>query len=330
MLAQLDADYIRTRPRKALTRLVSYALFEGRPVTTRGQWINPLVFAHFAIEKRLPQLKPVRRPIFIVGTGRSGTTILGKILSLHPEVGFLNEPKALWHAVYPHEDVIGSYDRGAAAYRLGGADATPPVAAAAHRLFGAYLWATRTTRVLDKYPEHVFRIPFLRALFPDAQFLWIVRNGWDTIRSIDRWSDRLGTTEGDEKHNWWGVDDRKWHLFVDQVAATHDALRGRQRDLRALDRHVDRAALEWALTVEEGRQHEATDTPVHRVRYETLTRAPAETLRRLQRAVHLPVDSAVLQYGQRVLTTSTPKPPVALDDRVRPVFEEAMSTLGYA
>jgi hypothetical protein len=75
MIAQLDPNYIRMRPTKAVTRLISYALFEGRPLTTKGRWINPLVFSLFALEKRLPLLNKVKRPMFIVGTGRSGTTI---------------------------------------------------------------------------------------------------------------------------------------------------------------------------------------------------------------------------------------------------------------
>ena len=36
MIAQINPNYIKTRPMKALTRLMSYALFEGRPVTTKG------------------------------------------------------------------------------------------------------------------------------------------------------------------------------------------------------------------------------------------------------------------------------------------------------
>lgn len=332
MLAQLDADYIRARPTKALSRLVSYALFEGRPVTTRGRWINPLVFAHFALEKRLPQLKSVRAPIFIVGTGRSGTTILGKILSLHRDVGFLNEPKALWHAVHPHEDLIGSYDRGPAAYRLGREDATDDVARRAHRLFGAYLATVGASRVVDKYPALVFRIPFVRSIFPDARFIIMVRDGWDTIRSIDRWSDRLGETRNGETHDWWGVDDRKWRLFVTQVAAAHDALAGREDEVLSITRHVDRAALEWALSMQEGRayldgqdEHGAVTT----VRYETLVEAPARTVRSLVAACDLRPDDVPVDYAERVLHPVPHKDPVDLSPIVAPVFHETMDALDY-
>ena len=88
MIAQINPLYIKTRPTKVLTRLISYAFFEGRPVTTKGRWINPLVFSILK-EKRSPQTivntNPLKKPIFILGTGRSGTTILGIVLSMHRE-----------------------------------------------------------------------------------------------------------------------------------------------------------------------------------------------------------------------------------------------------
>lgn len=109
MIAQINALYIKTRPWKLYSRFMSYVLFEGRPATTRGQWINPLVFSILRTAKALPALKSVRKPIFITGMGRSGTTALGIAMSMHRDIGYMNEPKALWHTAYPYEDVIGHY-----------------------------------------------------------------------------------------------------------------------------------------------------------------------------------------------------------------------------
>ncbi len=242
MIAQIDANYIRTRPFKLWSRFISYGLFEGRPLTTRGRWINPLVFALFALEKRMPRLRTVKKPVFIIGTGRSGTTILGIILSMHRDVGFLNEPKALWHAINPDEDLVGSYSRGPARYRLGAEDVTSEMISVAHRIYGAYLFSTLSSRVVDKYPELVFRVPFVRSLFPDARFLFLVRNGWDTCHSIDLWSKRLGSQDGDEKQDWWGADNRKWKLLVEQVAADDPDF---EKSLRVLE-HLN-VILIWLL-----------------------------------------------------------------------------------
>lgn len=64
MIAQLDREYLEMCPAKTMVRLISYAFFEGRPVTTKGRWINRLVFVLFEILKKTPQLSGVDRPIF--------------------------------------------------------------------------------------------------------------------------------------------------------------------------------------------------------------------------------------------------------------------------
>ena len=44
-------------------------------------------------------------PVFIIGCGRSGTTILGKTLSNHPKIKYLNERRDLWHKIYPEFNI---------------------------------------------------------------------------------------------------------------------------------------------------------------------------------------------------------------------------------
>lgn len=205
MIAQVDRDYLTRRPASAFRRIITRALFEGRPVTTKYRWLNDFVFAHFVLEKRLGFWKTVEQPVFIVGTGRSGSTILATLLSFHPHVGMLNEPKALWHVVYPYEDVNGNYTNTMPAYyRLRADDVDNRVKQNAHRLFGAYATLTLSKRIVDKNPEMIFRIPFVQAIFPDAKFIFLVRNGWDTIGSIVTWSKREAVRVQGEIHDWWG------------------------------------------------------------------------------------------------------------------------------
>ncbi len=330
MLAQLDSSYVKTRPTKIVSRLISYALFEGRPLTTRGQWINPLVFAHFSLEKRLPQLKKVEKPVFIVGTGRSGTTILGVLMSMHRDVGFLNEPKALWHAIYPHEDVIGSYSMGPARYRLGGGDATDEVRRRAHRLFGIYLRAVASSRVVDKYPELIFRVPFVRAIFPDARFIFLVRNGWDTCYSIEGWSRRLGVKGGGEIHDWWGANNRKWRLMLEQLVPQEEAFTDAVDEISGLERHRDMAAVEWVVTMREGlRQLERNREHMYVIRYEELVEDPRGELSRLLDFCELPEDKVFLHFAERKLAPVPRREPFDLPPAVRGPFEETMKMLGY-
>jgi hypothetical protein len=330
MVAQVDSRYIKARPGKLVSRLVSYALFEGRPVTTRGQWINPLLFAHFALEKRLPQFKKVEQPIFILGTGRSGTTILGVVLSMHREIGFLNEPKAMWHAIYPDEDVIGSYSRGPARYRLEASDADEGVKHNAHRLFGAYLASVFSPRLVDKYPELIFRVPFVREIFPDAQFIFLVRNGWDTCASIDKWSARCGEQKNGEVHDWWGVNQRKWKLMLKELIEPDPYFANVKEAAAGFTKHTDMAALEWVVTMREGmrRMRENPDC-IQQVRYEDLVADPRDTMCGIADFAGLGEDETWLRYGESVLRSAPPHAEFDMHLALRPLFNETMQALGY-
>lgn len=332
MVAQIDRRYMGTSPAKTAVRLASYALFEGRPLTTRGRWINPLVFANAAFMKRFGRETAPQAPIFIVGTGRSGTTVLGVVLSLHPALGFLNEPKALWHAAFPWEDLTGSYTAQAASYRLAAEQATPEVIQSMRRLYGGYMATVGARRVLDKYPELIFRVPFVRAIFPDARFLFLVRNGADTCRSVASWSARHGSSTPAETLDWWGRDDRKWTLMVEQLVRS-DTLLGPLADtIAGFERQPDRAAVEWILTMREGRQLlRAHPDVVHEVRYEELVAAPVTTLRELLQFCDLDVDPLTLNYASATLQPGRRAgSPVDLHPELQPAFSATMRELGYA
>ncbi|WP_323754014.1 sulfotransferase [Marinobacter sp.] len=303
MVAQVDNAYIKARPTRLWSRLLSYALFEGRPLTTRGQWINPLLFKLFALQKRLPQMRKSVAPVFILGTGRSGTTILGVVLSMHHDVGFLNEPKAIWASLREDEDLIGSYHRGAARYRLTAEDAPASLIREAQRIYGAYLGLTLTRRVVDKYPELIFRVPFVRQIFPDAKFLFLSRDGWDTCASIDNWSSRLGAEVDGEVHDWWGVNRRKWNLLVDQIVQEHSDLAPHAKELRALDDHRAMAATEWIVTMREGLQLlDKYPNDVLHVPYALLCEDPEGMCRRIAKFSGLANDEVFIDYARQVLS----------------------------
>jgi len=331
MVAQVDRAYIQERPTKLFSRLISYALFEGRPLTTRGQWINSFVFAHFAIEKRLPQMRCVEKPAFILGTGRSGTTILGIVLSMHRDVGFLNEPKAMWHSIYPEEDLIGSYSRGPAKYRLGAADVCPAERRNAHRLFGAYLASIFSSRLVDKYPELIFRVPFVKEIFPDAKFIFLVRNGWDTCSSIEGWSNRLGQQVNGETHDWWGVNRRKWYLLVEQIVSEHEDLAHFSTDMLSWTNHTDMAAVEWIVTMREGmRLIEVYSEEVLRVDYESLCANSEHEIKRIAKFLGFQrEDNKFIKYAKQTLKSVTPAPSFELHQSIKKPFMETMEKLGY-
>lgn len=328
MVAQIDSFYFKTRPLRLWSRLISYVFFEGRPLTTRGQWINPLLFLFFALIKRLPALRHPLAPIFILGTGRSGTTILGLVLSMHRDVGFLNEPKAIWAALRNDEDLIGSYHRGSARYRLHSSDAPPGLCNVAYKIYGTYLRISMTKRIVDKYPELIFRVPYVRQIFPDAKFLFLSRNGWDTCASIDRWSKMLGQQNDGEVHDWWGADRRKWRSLVEQIVVEHDDLAPHVEALRGLEDHRAMAATEWIVTMREGMRilDEFPDEVFH-VPYEELCAKPSDTCSLIAEFTGLPRDNVFLAYAQAVLSAVPAKQTFDLPDFLEDPFQHTNDAL---
>jgi len=330
MVAQIDREYVRCRPWKAWPRLCSYLLFEGRPLTTRGRWINPLVFSFLRVAQGLPQVRSIAAPIFIVGAGRSGSTILGKVLSMHRDVGFLNEPKAIWHSLVGKEDLVGSYTSGGASYRLQASDATDSMRVAARKIYGLYLLLGLSNRVVEKYPEMIFRVEFLKALFPDAKFLFLSRSGVDACASISCWSDRLGYSTEFETVDWWGRDRRKWRLLLEQIVPEHEDLAEVVSELAELDSHRAMAAVEWIVSMREGLRltvHHA-DSVLH-VPYEMLCQTPARMLRSIFEFAELRDDERCLEYARRVLKLRASRTELNLPKCLVEPFDSVQTELGH-
>jgi hypothetical protein len=301
MVAQFDSRFIRIAPERALSRLVGYTLFEGRPATTLGRWWNPVVFANLRYATRRPPAR-IDRPIFIVGMGRSGTTLLGRILAAHPDVGFLNEPKAMWHVTRRDEDIVGSYaPMRAGRLYLDAGDAGPDTVDRCHALFSWYLRLSRSRRAVDKYPEMVFRPAFIRAIFPDARFLVAVRSPWSTVKSVSGWSATHGTDDAD----WWGIGDRKWHILWAQGVVGQ----GVNQDLAALELadesdHFVRAAVEWVVTMRAAITLVNIDPLATLVRYETLALRPREVVSDILEFCQLAPSRRTEAYAAEIVSAS--------------------------
>ncbi len=326
MVAQIDRRFIQARPAKLWPRLLAYALFEGRPLTTRGRWINPLVLAGYRLWGALPQRRAATDPIFILGLGRTGTTVLGTILALHRDLGYLNEPKALWHAALGDDDLIGSYSARPGRYRMGRHDADSGKLRRLRRYHGAYLRLAGCRRVVDKYPELLFRTGLLEAVFPEARLIILIRNGNDTCQSIEQWSARNAAGADD----WWGRDRRKWRIMLEELVAPDPYFARALTAIRRFERHRDMAALEWIVTMREALRLRASATRgLFFLRYEDLARKPREQLAALFDFCALERDETVLDYAAAVLRPRPPYPAIELHPALQPLFDETMRTLGY-
>ena len=297
MIAQINKEYIKVRPWKLWSRLIAYALFEGRPLTTRGRWINELVFMIAKCLYKMPKLKAVTEPIFIVGTGRSGTTILGVVMSIHKQIGFLNEPKATWAGLYNGEDLIGSYNQNNCKFRLGQSDVNEQLKIDTHKVFGGFLRISGSARLLDKYPELVFRIEFVRSIFPDARFLFLSRSGIKTCGSIAGWSERYGRYGRSGVQDWWGLNDRKWLLLVEQLVPEHQDLLEHIKEIRTLN-NQGRAAVEWVVNTRNGiNLCQGHDPNIMHIPYEELCSNPKNWAILIQKFLNLNKDLVFERYA---------------------------------
>ncbi|MGK7939758.1 MAG: sulfotransferase [Crocosphaera sp.] len=115
----------------------------------------------------------LKEPIFIVGSGRSGTTFLGSCIGKIPEISYHFEPdiiKATAKYVYTGE---WSQKKAQWYYRN--------IYSLLMRIHG-----DGDLRLADKTPRNSFIIPFLYETFPDAKFIHIIRDGRDVALSLSK------------------------------------------------------------------------------------------------------------------------------------------------
>ena len=109
------------------------------------------------------------RPIFVIGTGRSGTHWLGETLGSHPEVRATIEVKPMF-----------DWSRDMATNPATRADLLPKLIKAYHR----QLLRSAPRHYLDKSHPNIWIAEELLAVFPDALFLGIERNPYATVASM--------------------------------------------------------------------------------------------------------------------------------------------------
>ena len=124
--------------------------------------------------------------VFIVGSQRSGTTILEQLLARHSAVEHWYEPYFVWDYAIGH----GEDDHRTAA------QATPEVIRFLREEFYRFWRSSGAQLIVEKSPEHCFRIPFVERVFPKARWIHIYRDGRDATLSIQReWATRASLVE---------------------------------------------------------------------------------------------------------------------------------------
>jgi hypothetical protein len=127
------------------------------------------------------------RLVVVLGCGRSGTTWLERLLMAHPDAGGAEATESfvfaqaapLWQEVERPDGLGEWFTRETLA---------PVLRAFFDDVFAATLERHRpgATVMVEKTPKHVFVIPEIRAAYPDAYYLHLVRDGRDVARSASQ------------------------------------------------------------------------------------------------------------------------------------------------
>lgn len=232
----------------------------------------------------------VDQPIFIIGTGRCGSTLFFNLLASHPDLAWFSNyshlaPTSVLPAVAarardlpgaprwlgrlgraapkPVEDyeVLNRLTDGRfnAPRRLTVDDATSEISGRFRRFVDGYVRMQGGRRFLHKHTGFA-RTDFLRAIFPDARFVEVVRDGRAVVASM------LGVS-------WYrGMASWRWGPMRPEYVA----------ELEATGRNpVVLAAIVWKTLMDEIRDETADLGPdrLLRVRYDELTEDPDAVVR---------------------------------------------------
>lgn len=157
----------------------------------------------------------IERPVFIVSSPRSGSTLMFETLAQAPELYTIGGEGHGAIEGIPGLDVQG---RGYESNRLVAADATPAAAASLRERYAARLVdrdrrppTGEAVRMLEKTPKNALRIPFLREVFPDASFVYLWRDPREVLASMMEAWESGGFRTYPDLPGWTGL---PWSLLL--------------------------------------------------------------------------------------------------------------------
>jgi glycosyltransferase involved in cell wall biosynthesis len=221
--------------------------------------------------------EPAIPSAYLIGCGRSGTTVCGDVLRRHPEVHYFFEPYHLWAAIDPSIDVLNLHHTGSATLLLGPDRCTERSRRRFNRLLLDPTVKARAKLMVEKTPYNACRIGYLDALTPGCKFIHLVRDGVDVARSIDRLSrDRsYGIVGKGDLNRWWGRGGCKWtSLATDGSGANYFP-----DEIPLLQSYESKGAYEWLVSLGEiDRWRERLGNRLLEITYDELTANPRKTL----------------------------------------------------
>jgi hypothetical protein len=160
--------------------------------------------------------------VFIVGLQKSGTTLMTRLLNRTGLVAlpWNGEGNDFWGnepPFSPTEHPAGAVyqrHRGERGHEIGADDATPELRELLARRLRE-LPDMATPVIANKNPYNVVRLPWLRALFPNARIIAMVRRPVPNVFSLLKKHSESEAIVAGPEDGWWGVKPAGWRDHVE-------------------------------------------------------------------------------------------------------------------
>lgn len=134
------------------------------------------------------------RPVFVVASPRSGTTLMCQMLDAHPNLFAPYWETGLFvrFAEMMSNHLAWIFKEHRASMPLEREDVIAWIRESVQGLFARFAAACGKSRWAEKTPAHVFHMDLIHEVFPGAQFIHMIRNGRDVVRSLQNmpWAPR--------------------------------------------------------------------------------------------------------------------------------------------
>ncbi len=285
-----------------------------------------------------PTANELKPPIILIGNVRSGTSMIQDLFAIHPEIVPWFEPRTVW----TYADPSRRHDR------FDRSDASPRVVQYIRRRFLGYQRSHDNRRIMEKTPSNIMRIPYVRAVLPEAKYLYIVREPLANLSSSElKWRlpihrhklwRRLKETPKSQLHHYaarYLIDHTRIRLLKRRhVSVWGVRYPGIYEDLKTLTAEQV-IAKQWIAACQQAREDLAglDENTVMQIRYEDFVEKPKEIFPRILEHFDLPMTMGIETELSRRIDPNRRQKWRRLDNDVvktcLPILREEMARHGY-